>query len=134
MGIIVFNNEDIIYEVNEKKGTVTAYIKSYAIVKDSKIGTALAALVVNDIKLPTLPDVFAAVARCKQGDTFNVEKGKRVARLKLLRKITQAERTYIRYIFDKFTAITKTVTTGLENYQASYMNRLNNLCAYLDKE
>lgn len=134
MGFIVFKNEDIIYKVDEKKGTVTAYIKSYVTAKGSNIGTAVAVLIVNDIKLPTLPTVFAAVARCKPGDTFNVEKGKRVARLKLLRKITQAERTYIRYIFNKFTAITKTVTTGLEKYQASYMNRLNNLCAYLDKE
>ena len=138
MNLLNFNNDDIMYEVNTKRKTVTAYIGDvwcdFDAVLDTPLGIALNVVMMSGIKIPELPAKFAATARCKPGEEFDVEKGKRVARLKLLRKVTQAESVHTRFIQKKFEEVTAVVADSLTKRNDNYAKRLNNIVGYLEKE
>lgn len=137
MNIVKFTSDDIIYEVNEAKQTVTARIEdTYSSMDDvmaSAWGPAVTVLLMQGVKLPELPERFVATARC-EGETFDIEKGKRVARLKLLRKVTAFEKRYAEYVIKNFKNVTEQIGASLNKKAEGYTKRLTHILAYLDKE
>jgi hypothetical protein len=83
-------NESIQYDINEDKKTVTAQVDC-SILSTFKDPQTLVVLTMYSYLPIHKTRHFIGVARCKDDDVFDIEVGKRVARLKLLKSIKRTQ-------------------------------------------
>ena len=140
MKIYEFNDKDISYVVNTENKTVTASVKD--LLNDDKLykttmfgKMASFVIAVEGYKhIPSMYNSFSAIARCKAGEEFDVEKGKRVARLKLIKHITQQELNLLSALYARFDYLTETARNLALNNMAYREDRITNIVGYLTKE
>ena len=94
------NQYDITYMVNEKAKTVTAVVEPIRF--DKKLYDLCGVYGTATGKYSPIPDHFVGVARFKDGDSYDVEMGKKIARAKALR---QANKIMGNYMNDMLIAI-----------------------------
>lgn len=123
--------DSIIYSVNEEKRTISARVMNikYAFPAESAAGIAIAVHSICDV-----PDKFVAVAKCDARDTFDVEKGKTIARLKLLRKIKKYELSCVRKLMKHYSKDYANAIAELERYESAYDTSVSNITGYIESE
>ena len=106
------------YYVNEEEKTVVAKLELDVDRIDE--ATLLVLSLSRNVKLP---DYFVGVAHCKDGDTWNVEVGKKIARAK-------AKRTYKRFMLNctkSAKKFLKQTQATVEREESKYRTDINNL-------
>lgn len=123
--------DSIIYNVNEEKRTISARVMNikYAFPAESAADVAMAIHSICDV-----PDKVVAVAKCDVRDTFNVEKGKTIARLKLLRKIKKYELSCVRRLMKYYSRNYANAIAELKRYESAYDASVNNITSYIENE
>lgn len=130
-----YNIDDCIkYKVNEKAGTVTAYatvpINSFVAYKEKEMNANFSDIVFSDICDECCMIKVNGVARLKCGDTFDVEVGKRIARLKLLRQLNKQQKLYYKACVAELRKELKRVEKCVAHKQAV----LDHLNTYIKRE
>ena len=101
------------YYINEEQRVVVAYASYTQWIAESKIFSNDLVFANATVKTSCeLPWKIKAVARCRRDDTFDVEQGKRIAKAKLLAKISH---------------LTKKAAKRVVKYKLKEINYLNDI-------
>ena len=120
------------YIINEEKKVVVAkFEKDYKGAKDKYVWKKLIAAHIDNV-LRIIDNVldetssFYSVAKCAPGDTFDVKKGKELAKKRLLKKYYRAQKKIVQYYVNRIACMQKEFINDL--------NVTNAKTAIFDKE
>ena len=134
------------YNVNEEKGTVVAYFKddekntsheywfSCIMIKLRKLSQInfLANDLICNMALTSVDEALACAgnlygkAKVHGDDVFDEEKGKEIARMKLLSKYYKAESDAIYYFMKRYNRMVHKMLQNGSHIRAKYRNRIKN--------